>query len=154
MSYCRFLNQFRFKTYQSVLLFALLLIAFTGCFYPKTVMDNDRQCKLTTKKLTLEFSDEGSQETAQGMLHMLRGCNEPECLYIVPIGLVAVPVTSFTVSGSIVVVGNTLHWIEQQGKCEDSATKKALRLLMKTTKSLGGKVIHSGKELALWLKQI
>jgi len=144
----------RFKTGQYVILFALLFIAFTGCFYPKTVTNNDNQCELTTKKLTLEFSDEGSQATVEGMLHILQDCDEPECLYVVPIGLVVVPITSFTVSGSIVVVGNTLHWIEQQGKCEDSATKKALKRLMKATKSLGGKVIHSGKELALWLKQI
>lgn len=143
----------RFRTYQWPVLFALLFIALAGCFVPKTVTDNDLQCKLTTKKLTLEFSDEGSQATIEAMLHMLRGCDEPECLYAVPIGLVAVPVTSFTVSGSIVVVGNTIHWIEQQGKCENSVTKRAIRKLINATKSLGGKVIHSGKELSLWLKQ-
>lgn len=36
----------------------------------------------------------------------------------------AVPVTTIVLSGSIVVVGNTVHWLERQGKCEDGYLKQ------------------------------
>jgi len=64
---------------------------------------------MLTRELTLttEFID----------LH--RGCgNTAEsgaCFLAVAVG---VPAVSFVVSGSAVLVGNTLHWLEYQGTCE------------------------------------
>jgi len=70
--------------------------------------DNDR-CKLTTRKRTLEVS----------------GGEYAGCLVVSQDSVDAcwVPLlyTSATalVSGSIVLVGNTVHWLEKQGKCDD-----------------------------------
>ena len=44
-----------------------------------------------------------------------QGCND-EGLLIALGGAT----TSYIVSGSIAVVGNTVHWIEKKGRCEDS----------------------------------
>lgn len=64
----------------------------------------------------------------------------------------AIPITSFIVSGSIVVVGNTVHWIEEQGTCEESMTQEAISSLIETTESTGGMMIQTGKELIHWLE--
>lgn len=37
---------------------------------------------------------------------------------------IAVPAGSFVVSGSIVLIGNTLHWLEYQGRCNNDVTSK------------------------------
>lgn len=121
---------------------------------PKVAPKNQLACELTTRKLTLDVSAEGVDEAVDAMLHMIGECDDSECLALIPVAIAAVPVTSFAVSGSIVVAGNTMHWLEQQGRCENSSTQKALKRFKKATQSLGGSVIHSGKEFVAWLKQI
>ena len=77
----------------------------SGCFYvPKIEENNNENCDLITKKMTIENRGEFPQ-----------GCND-ECLLIA----LGVTSTSYIVSGTITVVGNTIHWIEKQGRCEDS----------------------------------
>ena len=77
----------------------------SGCFYvPKIEENKNENCDLITKKMTIEISGEFPQ-----------GCND-ECLLIA----LGVASTSYIVSGTITVVGNTIHWIEKQGRCEDS----------------------------------
>jgi len=77
----------------------------SGCFYvPKIVENKNENCDLITKKMTIENRGEFPQ-----------GCND-ECLLIA----LGVTSTSYIVSGTITVVGNTIHWIEKQGRCEDS----------------------------------
>ena len=52
--------------------------------------------------------------TIENLGEFPQGYND-ECL-LVALGVAS---TSYIVSGSIVVVGNTVHWIEKQGRCED-----------------------------------
>ena len=66
--------------------------------------NKNENCELITKKMTIENRGEFPQ-----------GCND-ECLLIA----LGVATTSYIVSGSIAVVGHTVHWIEKQGRCEDS----------------------------------
>ncbi len=87
------------------------------------------------------------------LLHGSINCSEPECVLVVALSLVAIPVTSFIVSGSVVVVGNTVHWIEEQGSCEESMTQEAIHTLVQSTKSAGGVMIQSGNDFLKWLEQ-
>jgi len=66
---------------------------------------------------------------------------------------IAVTAGSLIVSGSIVVAGNTVHWIEKQGKCDDSATNKAISNLVDATKMYGGHVIKTGGQLIDWFEE-
>ena len=76
----------------------------SGCFYvPKVEENKNENCDLITKKMTIENRGEFPQ-----------GCND-ECLLIA----LGVTSTSYIVSGTITVVGNTIHWIEKQGRSED-----------------------------------
>lgn len=52
-------------------------------------------------------------------------CHSDECEALL-IVVAAIPVGSFIVSGSIVLVGNTVHWLEQQGRCDDGVIQTGL----------------------------
>ena len=84
----------------------LVIFFVSGCFYVPKIEENKKNenCDLITKKMTIENRGEFPQ-----------GCND-ECLLIA----LGVTSTSYIVSGTITVVGNTIHWIEKQGRCEDS----------------------------------
>ena len=83
----------------------LVIFFVSGCFYvPKIEENKNENCDLITKKMSIETRGEFPQ-----------GCND-ECLLIA----LGVTSTSYIVSGTITVVGNTIHWIEKQGRCEDS----------------------------------
>ena len=107
-------------------------------------------CELRSRKWELHVSEEEGGQLVKGMSQTLVYCREPECALYGLLAIVAVPVTSFIVSGSIVVVGNTIHWVEEQGMCDDSMTQEAIRALVDSTKSAGGTMVRSGKEVVQW----
>ena len=98
----------------------LLLIMFLiqSCIViPKTVPEEEQKCLLVTKSMTIDYytSPELIDEAVDEMIHAISSdCHEPECLLLFA-PLIAISVGSFIVSGSIVVAGNTIHWIEEQG---------------------------------------
>ncbi len=94
-----------------ILMAALLISLVSGCaFYPKAQQaDLDNGCDLYFKKLTMDVTS--SRIQCQGGGNSAGTC-------IVLAGVVAGGTA--VVSGSIVLVGNTLHWLEKQGKCDDS----------------------------------
>ena len=51
------------------------------------------------------------------------------CLFAVG---VVIPVGSLLVSGSVVLIGNTLHWLEYQGSCEEGVIASYLDKLKRT----------------------
>lgn len=88
-------------------LIGLSLLA-SGCvFYPKTVESYDPVCEIRTRQMLLKSEViidgicSGSQQAASGCL-------------VVALGMTA---GSAVVSGSIVVAGNTVYWLEKRGKC-------------------------------------
>jgi hypothetical protein len=135
-----------------IMLCVVILAICFGCFVPKTVDNDENACKLVTRQYTLGFSvEDGGRIIAESM----RGCSDPKCLLVAPlVSAVLVPTCSFIVSGSIVVVGNTIHWIEGQGRCDDRATKKAIDRLESSTKKLGGVVINTRDDAIDWLKTL
>jgi len=103
--------------------------------------------------LDVHTSPEAIESSIEEMSHVIQsGCNEPECLIILA-PTVTLSVGSFIVSGSIVVVGNTIHWIEKQGACDDSVTQQAVSKLINSTKELGGWVVKTGDEFIDWLNK-
>jgi hypothetical protein len=96
----------------------ILSLILTSCatILPKitTDLDNNR-CHLVTKKLTLD-----------AIAHPMLGdhCHDTdECLFILGVSALYT-ITTSVISGSIVLVGNTVHWLEKQGKCDDSFINK------------------------------
>ena len=87
------------------LTWVLVIFFVSWCFFVPNIDENKNEnCVLITKKMTIENRGEFPQ-----------GCND-ECLLIA----LGVATTSYIVSGSIAVVGNTVHWIEKKERCEDS----------------------------------
>ena len=94
-------------------------------------MDN---CELITKRWTLEFHGIGSNNECYGCDDFVRGVIEcggevEECVAI----LGAVSIGWTVIAGSVVVVGNTVHWLEKQGSCEDSLMKSSINKLYSST---------------------
>lgn len=132
----------------SYLLLTTLLLS--GCAVPKVVEnERDQQCQLITREITIDFSESASNGAANGIGNAAGQCGEPACLIVIPLAALSIVVTSVVVSGGIAVAGNTLYWIEQQGKCEDSATKQAIAGL----ESAGGKIVKTSEELLAWFSQ-
>ena len=102
----------------------MVLITFfaTSCAFVPKISDKQKytgNCNMFTKNLTLSVTEIKGQV-----------CNDAKnnndlvaCLMI--FGAI-VPATSFVISGSIVLVGKTLHWLEYQGTCEEGIIARAL----------------------------
>lgn len=91
---------------RSVSLLAIILVCLipVGCvFYPKQVPHYDADCKIRNKRLVLEHGD-----------FKYRGvrCTNQGCIA----ALMFIPIEAL-VAGSIVVVGNTVYWLEKEGRC-------------------------------------
>lgn len=141
------------KRYVPLLL--VMLIIQSCIVIPKTVPEEDQDCLLVTKSMTIDYytSPELIDGAVDEMINAISSdCHEPECLLLFA-PLVAISVGSFIVSGSIVVAGNTIHWIEKQGRCDGSVTRQALVGLINSAKELGGTVIKTGMELIEWFKK-
>jgi hypothetical protein len=88
---------------------AFLAAACTGCIvYPKKVSFYDEDCHVTAHQLTLDA------ELFWGDCRGNTAAEAEACLLIIAGSGVA----SAVISGSIVVVGNTLYWLEKQDRCE------------------------------------
>jgi hypothetical protein len=80
----------------------------SGCvFYPKTVESYDPVCELRTRQMQLK------SEVMHGTCGGSTQSEAVGCLALAA-GITA---GSAVVSGSIVVAGNTVYWLEKRGKC-------------------------------------
>ena len=142
-----------FTRYVSLLLIMLLM---QSCIVlPKTVPKEDQECLLVTKSMTIDYytSPDMIDEAVDEMVHALASdCHEPECLLLFA-PIIAISAGSLVVSGSIVAAGNTIHWIEKQGRCDDSVTRQVMTDLITSIKELGGSVINTGNGLIVWFKK-
>jgi hypothetical protein len=144
-------------------LFLASVILFTsGCVIIRAKTQTTEKCELVTRAYRLEISEKLTKklidDVSSGMFNDIERCQDIACVLISPfIKLVAIPVGSFvitgSVSGSVVVVGNTIHWIERQGKCDDSVTQRAFDSLARKSRSFGGKVIDGSADLIDWFKE-
>lgn len=99
-----------------------LFLLLQGCvFLPQASRSPEyADCDLVTRELDLAYVEGGSLFSDVFRQH--HGCVNEACLAVL-VALAAIPAGSFVISGSIVIVGNTVHWFEAQGRCEDGAVQ-------------------------------
>ena len=87
-----------------------LSLFISGCvFYPRTIEYYDAGCEI--KYRTMVLGTEEMKKDCSGQ--KLKDPNSEACFALV----VAMSAGSAIVSGSIVVVGNTVYWLEREGEC-------------------------------------
>ena len=126
---------------------ALLLVgligSLSGCFTAKTVdSPEDSECNLVTKERELHYDND--------LTNKMGGGGDPRAMLPILVG--SAPV-SFIVSGSIVLIGNAVHWIEKTGKCSDEDVQNYTEKSTKKAEAKGGKVVKSSENFADWLKK-
>lgn len=111
----------------------LILSVLQACVaYPKQIPDDDnRHCKLSTKKYALAVNSDGLKVTISN--------GDP--LGVTVFGSIVFGTTTL-VSGSMVIMGNTLHYMEAQGKCEDSFLNAQVLKHVDNLLEMGGELIE------------
>ena len=119
------------------------MLILQGCVVlPKTVED-DSNCGLYTKQMTLEMK-------VISDLSYMSGCHDEICLL-----LLLAPVTvSAVVSGSIVLTGNTIHWIEKEGRCDEDFIAENVTKTSEEIADLGGYVTDNSDEMIELIENI
>jgi len=91
-----------------------LALALSACAYPRAVSVYDAECQVERRRLVLEVAE----------YNRVRGCVNEGCVaQLVFEG--AVLATSTVISGSIVLVGNIVYWLEQKRGCPAGAASSA-----------------------------
>ena len=101
----------------TLITFSLIL---TSCatIVPQAITDIDStRCNLVTKKLTLKAIEHPLPDD----------CGDIECIIAILAASALYTATTGIISGSIVLVGNTVHWLEKQGSCNDSFLNTSIR---------------------------
>jgi len=80
--------------------------ALVGCAYPKTVRAYDEECQIVAREMVLDVTDPNASRTCES-----NGCVGQLVLEA------AVLAASTVVSGSIVVAGNVVYWLERKRNC-------------------------------------
>lgn len=94
------------------LLASPLALLLTACvFTPKVVSRYDEVCDIEVRHLVLSAEQTGFAFVGQT-------CNGRDCLVLLAGEVLLVPVSAI-VSGSIVLVGNTVFWMQKRGNCQD-----------------------------------
>ena len=128
-------------------------LIFGSCLVlPKTETGSIKNCELETKSWTLEVHEIGLNNECYGCGDFVRGIlvcggKSEECIAFVA----GVSIGWTVIAGSVVVSGNTIHWLEKQGSCEDSLVKSSINKLYSSTLDLGGIVINSNIDFVNYL---
>ena len=109
---------------KTLVLSLVIIFSFSSCVvkaknYSKSYSD----CNIKSKKWELSYEQVNFN---------LSACNgSPEPLPCLALMGVALPVVSTLISGSIVLVGNTIHWLEYEYKCDEKTINKEKTKLLK-----------------------
>jgi len=116
----------------------LLTVACTVVPVKKPHSLRDSACGVSTHEYDLKMVQAGVISAS---------CDSPEC--VLSIAVVAAAWTGITaiVSGSIVLVGNTIHWLEQQGDCDIERVNQQVNEMNSPLLKKGGKPIKTKEEL-------
>lgn len=85
--------------------------------------DTPSTCKTYTRSMSLKVIEMRQNHDAR--------CNGEACLAVV----LAISAGSVLISGSIVLTGNTVHWLEYQGTCSDGYLNSMKEIFLKSSKS-------------------
>jgi len=112
---------------QKILVSAFLAFFSSACVYVPVVNENDSasaNCNTFTKSMSLDSVElQGSGR-----------CQNQGCVAILA-SAVVVSAGSAIISGSIVLTGNTIHWLEYQGTCSDGYLNKTRQLFLDSIKT-------------------
>lgn len=87
-------------------LWALPLLLSACIVVPRTVERYDPECQIIARHMDLEAVQIG----------YISGCSNQGCATLI-VAAAATVTASAIISGSIVVIGNTVYWFEKQGRC-------------------------------------
>jgi hypothetical protein len=113
-----------YLTNRAVLL--AIISVLSACIYVPVVDEHEAasaSCKTYTKSMTLEAIQ------LQGNI-VQPACGTGDCAAAALASVIAVTAGSAIISGSIVLTGNTIHWLEYQGTCSDGYLGRAKRLFL------------------------
>ena len=137
-------------------LFAIISLTIISCLIlPKTENSSDKKrCKLVTKSWDFEvhkFGNHSNCETdCSEFVRSVINCGKSEdCIQLITV----VTVGWNVVSASVVGAGNTIHWIEKQGRCKESTVRNSLTQLYSITVDVGGFIIETGKDFVDFFKK-
>jgi len=98
-----------FRACRTLAAAAGLSLTASGCFYyPRTVEYYDADCEIRARQMVLR--SEAMQVSCSGYSTQSQATG---CLALI----LGVSAGSAIVSGSIVVAGNTVYWLEKRGRC-------------------------------------
>ena len=139
------------NTIKKITIFLTIIFYLSSCaFYPKVADRQNARCQLVTKRLTLEVFPPVKNKQFKPMdLNISSG--DAEIIFYILAGLVVIATVSAIVSGSIVLTGNTIHWIEKEGKCNDGAIKKAIEKLSKSLNSMESLLVNLTQDIIDWV---
>ena len=96
-------------------LMLLLVGLLTGCMVSTQVVQHyDDECHIVTKHVEL------NKPQFEGINYCR---NAADCIGNL-VGLGVMSAASVVISGSVVVVGNAVYWLEKQGQCQKTAVDK------------------------------
>ncbi len=138
------------KTFFRTIIMITLFFLSSCVVLPKKVQDDYNDCQLTTRQLTLEVVGDPS-ETIDVLDQLNTACDNPACMLIVaPYITIGAGVT--VVSGSIMVVNNTIHWIEKESVCDDGIIKNSTEAISQLAEDTGATIINKADDLYRWFK--
>jgi hypothetical protein len=99
-------HTFPLRTLRTLSLSIVAAAASFGCAYPRTIHVYDEACQITARKMVLDVAD----------VNPGHKCHADDCIgqLVFEAALLA---TSTVVSGSIVVAGNVVYWLEKKRNC-------------------------------------
>jgi hypothetical protein len=99
-------------------IFLLAAIALSGCvFFPRTTPSYTGECLVVENRLTLD---------SVPLELNASGCSGDDCLLVLLAVYGGVTAGSAVVSGSVVLIGNTMYWLEKKGRCNMPAVARAV----------------------------
>jgi len=104
-----------------------MALVLSACVYVPVVDEHEAassNCKTYTKSMSLETIEIHGNLAENGCI------NNRDCVVGALAGVIVVTAGSAIISGSIVITGNTLHWLEYQGTCSDGYLSKAKQLFL------------------------
>lgn len=116
-----------------------LTLSLCACVYVPVVDESKASatdCETVTKHMSMQNLFETGARDTHGRsndipINIGGGCNS-ECAAAILAAVVVVSAGSAIISGSIVLTGNTVHWLEYQGTCSDGYLNSTKRLFLET----------------------
>ena len=138
----------------------IFILNLASCFVPDSKPNQNYDCQLVTKEWSLEVKglDNSDLIMMEDLSGAARNCQKAECvlanLAIISAGVITISTGTLIVSGSVVVVGNTVHWLEQQGFCDESITQKTVNGFVSGLNEAGGYLVSTSTDMMEWLMNL